>query len=72
MVSATASILIAVFSLTLILAVLGVPHLTIGPPQFVLFTFENLPQNGLSISLDLYNFAGAGFLFAALCLFFDR
>jgi len=54
------------------LVVLGVHQLTIGPPPFVLFRFESLPQNPLSISIDFPNIAGAGLLFAALCLFFDR
>jgi hypothetical protein len=68
----SSALLICAFPLMVILDVLGTRNLTIGPPQFVLFTFQSLPQNGPNISVDISNIVEAGFLFAAICFFFDR
>jgi hypothetical protein len=64
-------ILMSTTPLLIVLNKLNADRVLIGPSQFPLFVYESAP-NGFGIWIDFRVLFVAGFLFAVLCLLFDR
>jgi hypothetical protein len=71
-IAASVVILVSTPYFMIVLAVLKVQKLVIGPKQFALFTYEDIPGKAPGASIDINALIVAGLLFALLYFLLDR